>query len=67
MATAAFEGGAHLLDCIDTPGVCVIQPACRLRGVLAEAERRMIDYLDGVTLESLLPAPTDLVALKART
>jgi Rrf2 family transcriptional regulator, nitric oxide-sensitive transcriptional repressor len=59
-----FEGNAHLLDCIDSPGVCVIQPGCTLRGVLAEAERLQMDYLNGITLESLLPDPLDLVVFK---
>src|SRR3954462_10848445 len=40
-----FEGrNVHLLECIDTPGVCVIQPGCALRHVLAEAERRQLAY-----------------------
>jgi Rrf2 family nitric oxide-sensitive transcriptional repressor len=60
-----FEGNMHLLDCVATPGVCVIQPGCSLRSVLAEAERRQMDYLEGVTLESLLPSPLDLATFKA--
>jgi Rrf2 family nitric oxide-sensitive transcriptional repressor len=60
-----FEGNMHLLECVATPGVCVIQPGCTLRGVLAEAERRQMDYLNGVTLESLLPTPLDLARFKA--
>ncbi|GAC1337389.1 MAG: Rrf2 family transcriptional regulator [Isosphaeraceae bacterium] len=57
----AFEGREiHLLECIETPGVCVIQPGCFLRGVLAEAERRQMEYLDGVTLANILPATTTL-------
>ena len=61
-----FEGrNIHLLECVDTPGVCVIQPGCALRGVLAEAERRQLDYLDGVRLKSLLPKGGDLVSLMA--
>jgi Rrf2 family nitric oxide-sensitive transcriptional repressor len=59
-----FEGNIHLLDCVSSPGVCVIQPGCTLRGVLAEAERLQMDYLDGVTLESLLPEPLDLATFK---
>jgi Rrf2 family nitric oxide-sensitive transcriptional repressor len=43
--------------------VCVIQPGCTLRGVLAEAERRQMEYLDGVTLESLRPVTGDLVSM----
>lgn len=59
-----FEGrNVHLLECVDTPGSCVIQPGCALRGVLVEAERRQLEYLDGVTLKALLPATGDLVTL----
>ena len=59
-----FEGNIHLLDCVSTPGVCVIQPGCTLRGVLAKAERLQMDYLNSVTLESLLPKPLDLTTFK---
>lgn len=59
----AFEGSTHLLDCIETPGVCVIQPSCRLRGVLAEGERRMFGYFDGVTLAELVPPSGRLEAV----
>ena len=34
-----FEGSLHLLDCVAVDNVCRIQPGCRLRHVLAEAER----------------------------
>lgn len=62
----AFEGrNTHLLECVTKPGVCVIQPRCALRGVLAEAERLQMDYLDGVTLESLCPVSGGIVALKS--
>lgn len=61
-----FEGhNIHLLDCVEKADVCVIQPGCSLRGVLAEAERRQMEYLDGVTLESLRPAHGGIVTLKA--
>ena len=60
-----FEGNTQLLDCVGSPGVCVIQPGCTLRRVLAEAERLQMDYLNGVTLESLLPDPLDLTVFKA--
>ncbi len=60
-----FEGNTHLLDCVSSPGRCVIQPGCTLRGVLAEAERLQMDFLNGVTLESLLPSPLDLATFKA--
>lgn len=60
-----FEGNMHLLDCVAAPGVCVIQPGCTLREVLIEAERRQMDYLNGVSLEDLLPTPLDLATFKA--
>jgi Rrf2 family transcriptional regulator, nitric oxide-sensitive transcriptional repressor len=60
-----FEGrNVHMLECLDTEGACVIQAGCALRGVLAEAERRQMSYLDGVTLASLVPAEGRLVTLK---
>jgi Rrf2 family transcriptional regulator, nitric oxide-sensitive transcriptional repressor len=59
-----FEGNLHLLDCVAAPGLCVIQPGCTLRGVLAEAERLQMDYLNSVTLEALLPIPLDLATFK---
>ena len=58
-----FEGDVHLLECLDTPGGCVIQPGCGLRKVLAEAERIQMTYLDGVTLAALCPQTGDIVSL----
>jgi Rrf2 family nitric oxide-sensitive transcriptional repressor len=56
----AFEGDVHLLECIGTEGVCVIESFCKLRGVLARAERVQMDYLNGVTLADLLPTRKQL-------
>lgn len=50
-----FEGSMHLLDCIGNDDVCVIQDFCKLKGVLAEAERRQLEYLNGVTLADVAP------------
>jgi Rrf2 family nitric oxide-sensitive transcriptional repressor len=52
---AAFEGPLHLLECVGTDNVCVIQPHCKLRGVLARAERLQTDYLHSVRLSDVLP------------
>ena len=52
----AFEGPLHLLECIGTEDVCAIQGFCKLRGVLAEADRLQREHLDGVTLADVLPA-----------
>jgi Rrf2 family transcriptional regulator, nitric oxide-sensitive transcriptional repressor len=46
----AMEGNLHLLDCVGTDGICVIQPNCKLRRVLAQAEKLQIDYLNSVRL-----------------
>ena len=54
------EGAVHLLDCIDTDDVCAIQSFCKLKGVLAEAERVQLEYLNGVTLRDVAPANRQL-------
>ncbi len=51
----AFEGNMHLLDCVATEDVCVIQSFCKLKGTLAEAERVQLEYLNGVTLADVAP------------
>lgn len=55
----AFEGNLHLLECVGTDNVCVIQPHCKLRGVLAQAERIQMDYLNSVMLRDVLPIDAD--------
>src|SRR5262249_52280052 len=49
-----FEGNLHLLECVGVENVCVIQPGCRLRSVLIEAERRQVEYLNGVRLSDIV-------------
>ena len=49
-----FEGNRHLLECVGVENVCVIQPGCKLRKVLAEAERLQTDYLNGVRLSDIV-------------
>lgn len=51
----AFEGNLHLLECVGTEGVCRIQSYCKLRGVLAHAEKLQLDYLNGVFLSDVIP------------
>ena len=51
----AFEGNMHLLDCVVTDDVCAIQSFCKLKGVLAEAERVQLEYLNSVTLADVAP------------
>lgn len=52
---AAFEGNLHLLECVGTDDVCVIQEHCKLRTVLARAEKLQWDYLNGVKLADVIP------------
>jgi Rrf2 family nitric oxide-sensitive transcriptional repressor len=52
-----FEGNIRLLDCVGVEDVCAIQPYCKLKNVLAEAERVQLSYLDSVTLADVLPSP----------
>ena len=57
---AAFEGSVHLLECVGREGVCIIEDFCKLKRVLAEAERIQRDYLNGVTLHDVLPTRQQL-------
>lgn len=56
----ALEGHMHLLDCVATEDVCSIQSFCSLKGVLAEAERVQLDYLNTVTLTDVIPVRRQL-------
>lgn len=55
-----LEGNLHLLDCVATENVCTIQSYCKLKGVLAEAERRQLEYLNSVTLADVSPTRRQL-------
>jgi Rrf2 family nitric oxide-sensitive transcriptional repressor len=56
----AFEGNMHLLECVGRDQVCVIESFCKLRGVLAEAERLQAEYLNRVTLQDVIPPRTKM-------
>jgi Rrf2 family nitric oxide-sensitive transcriptional repressor len=58
-----FEGTMHLLDCVAIEDVCVIQPGCRLRHVLIEAERVQREYLNSVRLSEVVAPAQNLVQL----
>lgn len=49
-----FEGNLHLLECVGVENVCVIQPGCKLRLVLAHAERLQSEYLNSVRLNDVV-------------
>jgi Rrf2 family nitric oxide-sensitive transcriptional repressor len=59
----SLEGELHLLDCVAIDNVCVIQPGCHLRQVLAEAERLQREYLNSVTLSDVTVSAPALVPL----
>ena len=58
-----FEGNLHLLECVGIDDVCIIQPFCKLKGVLAEAERIQLDYLNSVTLADVAPSRRQLKSI----
>lgn len=58
-----FEGNMQLLECVGVDNVCVIQPGCRLRTVLAQAERLQLDYLNSVRLVDIVVPPSELLAI----
>lgn len=59
----AFEGNMHLLECVATDNVCAIESFCKLKGVLAEAERVQLDYLNQVTLADVAPTRRQLARI----
>lgn len=59
----ALEGSLRLLECVDRPGVCAIQPGCQLRQVLAEAERLQVEYLKTIRLTDIIRPGRPLVEL----
>ncbi|REK18956.1 MAG: Rrf2 family transcriptional regulator [Planctomycetota bacterium] len=61
----AFEGNMHLLDCVATDNVCAIESFCKLKGVLAEAERLQLDYFNQITLADVAPTRRQLARLDA--
>ncbi|HEX5104049.1 MAG TPA: Rrf2 family transcriptional regulator [Pirellulaceae bacterium] len=58
------EGNMHLLDCVGIENVCVIQPGCRLKTVLAKAERIQMEYLQSVKLSDLLMPGVTLLEIR---
>lgn len=54
-AIEAFEGNMNLLECVSTDNICAIENFCKLKGVLAEAERVQLEYLNGKTLQDVVP------------
>jgi Rrf2 family nitric oxide-sensitive transcriptional repressor len=59
----SLEGNMHLLECVDADNLCAIQPFCRLKGVLAEAERLQMEYLNTLTLLDIVPTRRQLASV----
>lgn len=51
---AALEGRSGLLDCIASPDVCPLEPGCRLRRVLINAEQAFFEALGSVSIASIV-------------
>ena len=60
-----LESGSALVECFaGDGGECLVTPACRLKGALAEAQEAFFTVLDGYTIEDLVrrnPALRDLL------
>jgi Rrf2 family nitric oxide-sensitive transcriptional repressor len=56
-----FEGEDEVASCDES--ACALRAACRLRGELRRAQNAFLAVLDGVTLGSLIEAPTGPVLL----
>ncbi|TWT57271.1 HTH-type transcriptional repressor NsrR [Thalassoglobus neptunius] len=62
-----IEGNLHLLSCVGSDESCRIHSFCKLRGVLAEAERIQKEYLKSVTLQDVIPTRKQLKPLEQST
>ena len=50
----AIEGRNGVLDCVESPDVCPLEPGCQLRGLLIEAEDAFYEVLASKTLANLI-------------
>lgn len=57
---ASMESDMHLLACVGSDESCLIQSFCKLKGVLAEAERVQMEYLRSVSLADVVPTRRQL-------
>lgn len=57
----ALEDRRDLVECFrPESNTCLIAPACRLRGVLGQAQEAFLRVLDGYSLADLVNRPADL-------
>jgi Rrf2 family nitric oxide-sensitive transcriptional repressor len=58
------ESGAPLVECFDqATNACVVTPGCRLKFVLADAERAFVAVLDRYTLRDVMSRPAEFLRL----
>ncbi|KPV40857.1 RrF2 family transcriptional regulator [Alicyclobacillus ferrooxydans] len=57
------EENWDVVECFDPKNFCILNPACRLKGVLARALSAYLDVLDGVTLADITANKRDLVGI----
>lgn len=50
----AVEGDLSLVECIGSEGLCERTPDCQVRNVWIEATNTMVEYLNSVTLTTVL-------------
>ena len=62
-----IEGDLHLLSCVGTDNSCLIHSFCKLKGVLAEAERLQKEYLNSITLADVIPTRRQLNRVETAT
>lgn len=53
----SIEPDFNLVECLGSGNTCALTGNCKLTGVLNGALQSFLAYLDGVTLQDLLPAP----------
>lgn len=60
----ALETSSDLVECFSPASdACAISPACRLKGVLGQAQEAFLSVLDGYTLADVVSRPDALEAL----
>ena len=58
----SFEQGSYLLDCFKPEGSCKINPICKLKSIVADAEDSFYKVFDEYTLADLVKNKTQLKA-----
>ena len=51
---AEFEGRNGMLECVEDPSVCNLEPGCVLRTLLIQAEKNFYDTLEKMTIADVL-------------